>query len=163
MNDMNNEQDFDDFEKELSKFDDDYNDAPEKGNYDDVPDGKYTAYIERAEMTKAQTSGNPMLKLQFRIIESSSQNNRVLFRNSVLRTAENVGYLKQDLVRLGIILEKFSDLPKRVSELLDLKVEIMKKTKDEYENVYIQKCLGKVDTDGLSGDGLPDDDDDIHF
>ena len=45
--------------QDLARFDEAFASAPVED--DDVPDGKFQVNIEKVEITRAQTSGNPML------------------------------------------------------------------------------------------------------
>ena len=54
---------------DLAQFDDAFESAEvEDREYETVPDGKYQVNVERVELTRAKTSGNPMLKWSLRII-----------------------------------------------------------------------------------------------
>lgn len=54
---------------DLAQFDDDFAHAEvEEREFETIPDGKYQVNVERAELTRAQTSGNPMLKWTLRIL-----------------------------------------------------------------------------------------------
>jgi len=123
---------------DLSRFDDVYASAPSEEV--DVPDGKYDVTIEKVELTCSQSSGNPMLKWTLRILDPDYAG-RKLWRNNVIVTEENVGWLKRDLKKCGLTLEKFSDLPNRLAELLDINLVVTKKTNGEYMNVYFNRRL----------------------
>lgn len=107
---------------------------------DDVPDGKYTARVERVELKNSQ-QGNPMLAWELRITGGDCDN-RMLFRNNMLVTEQNLAWLKTDLGRCGMELAKLSDLEDRLGELLDITLEVTKKTKGEYSNVNFVKRVG---------------------
>ncbi|HOM98868.1 MAG TPA: DUF669 domain-containing protein, partial [Acidobacteriota bacterium] len=54
---------------DLTQFDEDFAEAEvEERDFEPIPDGKYQVNVERVELTRAQTSGNPMLKWTLRII-----------------------------------------------------------------------------------------------
>lgn len=130
-------------EIDLSQFDDDFADAEiEKIDNEEPPDGKYQVAVEKVELAKAKTSGNTLLKWQLRIIGPRCRG-RCLFRNNVIATAENVKWLKKDLDAAGMEVSgmKLSDLPDRLKELLDVTLEVQKKTNGEYTNVYINRRL----------------------
>ena len=56
-------------ELDLAQFDDDFAEAPvEEREFEDVPDGKYQVNVEKVELTRAQSSGNPMLKWTLKIL-----------------------------------------------------------------------------------------------
>jgi hypothetical protein len=174
----NNMDNFDDFESELSQFDDVYAEAPEENEYKELPDGKYRCVVDRAELTKSKSSGQNMLKMAFKVHEGPYAG-RLIFKNSMIVTASNVEWLKKDLVCMGLKLARFGELKKRVGELLDTDVSIQQKTKGEHTNHYIQKSFGKLEggsagvvsasgavdagDGGFGGGGFSGDDDDIPF
>ncbi|HPQ70543.1 MAG TPA: DUF669 domain-containing protein [bacterium] len=139
--------DFNNNDIDLSVWDEDYEAAPiEENKFDDVPDGKYQVAIEKVELARAQSSGNPMLKWQLRVL-GPNHAGRMIFRNSVMATAENIKYLKNDLHTCGLVLERFSDLGNRLNALLDIKLEVTKKTRGEFSNVYINRRIVTEDPD----------------
>jgi hypothetical protein len=60
----------------------------------------------------------------------------VLGMVDVMATRENIKWLKNDLHVCGLDLQKLSDLPANLERLLDVKLEVTKRTKGESENVY---------------------------
>ena len=126
---------------DLSQFDDDYrNQQPDDRNdLDPVPDGKYQVTVEKVELTEAQSTGNPMLKWTLRVIAPKFIN-RLMWRNSVI-THNTLKYLKTDLHLCGLDLDKVSDLPKHLKTLLDVKLEVTKKTKGDNENIFFNRRI----------------------
>ena len=122
---------------DLSSFDDDFNsvDAPA---YDEVPDGKYQVRIDTVRLENSQ-KGDPMIKWDL-IVLSGSQSGRHIFKNSVISQA-SLPYVKGDLKTLGIVLAKFSELASRLEELLDVTLEVTKRTRGEYTNVYFNRRI----------------------
>lgn len=104
----------------------------------DLPDGKYQVRIEKAYLDKSQ-AGNAMLKYDL-IILSGAHAGRHLFKNSVLLQAA-LGFFKADLKVLGITLPKFHELPNFLDQMIDQTLEVTKKTKNEYSNVYFNKRI----------------------
>ena len=126
---------------DLAQFDDDFAEAEvEEREFEPIPDGKYQVNVERAELTRAQTSGNPMLKWTLRIIAPRFRG-RLLWRNNVMVSRENIKWLKTDLHTCGLNLEKISDLPANLEKLINIKLEVTKRTRGENENVYINKRI----------------------
>jgi Protein of unknown function (DUF669) len=125
---------------DLAQFDDDFQStAPaERGDFETVPDGKYQVAVEKVELTEAST-GNAMLKWALRILAPRFVN-RLLWRNSVF-TTNTLKYIKTDLHMCGLDLEKLSELPKHLDKLLDVKLEVNKKTKDDNENIYFNRRI----------------------
>ena len=126
---------------DLAQFDEDFSQAEvEEREFEPVPDGKYQVNVERIELTKSQTSGNPMLKWTLRIIGPKSRG-RLLWRNNVILSRENVKWLKCDLRTCGLTLEKLSDLPANLNRLINVKLEVTKRTRGENENVYLNRRI----------------------
>lgn len=138
-------------EVDLSQFDDAFADAPvEEKEFDPVPDGKYQVNVEKVEITTARSSGNPMLKWTLRIL-APRFSGRMLWRNNVMATRENIKWLKNDLHVCGLDLQKLSDLHANLERLLDVKLEVTKRTKGDSENVYFNRRI--VTGDSASGVG----------
>jgi hypothetical protein len=126
---------------DLMQFDDEYAETKvEERTHDEIPDGKYQVNVEKAELVRAKNSGNPMLRWELRILAPRCQG-RMLFRHNVLATRENLKWLKTDLHTCGLDLEKVSDLPKRLGALLDVKLEVTKRSKGENSNVYLNRRI----------------------
>src|SRR5215831_19478085 len=136
---------------DLSRFDADFADAPvEDLGRGPVPDGKYQVSVERVELTKAKTSGNTMLKWMLRII-GPTHAGKVLWRHNVLATRENIAWLKADLHTCGLDLQKLSDLNANLAKLLDVRLEVTKRTKGENENVYLNRRIDDDEEDTDAG------------
>ena len=128
----------DDFD--LAQLDNEYQEAPvEEREFDEVPDGKYQVKVEKAEIVRSQTSGNPMLKWTLKIFGPKFAG-RFMWRNNVI-TSENLKWLKTDLHTCGVVLGSLSELPSRLKDLLDINLEVTKKTKGENENIYINRRI----------------------
>ncbi len=126
---------------DLTQFADAFADAPvEEKEFDSVPDGKYQVNVDKVEITTAKTSGNPMLKWTLKILAPRFRG-RLLWRNNVMATRENIKWLKNDLHVCGLDLQKLSDLPANLERLLDVKLEITKRTKGDNENVYFNRRI----------------------
>ncbi len=143
---------------DLTQFDEDFAEAEvEERDFEPIPDGKYQVNVERVELTRAQTSGNPMLKWTLRIIAPRFLG-RLLWRNNVMATRENIKWLKTDLHTCGLDLEKLSDLPANLEKLIGVKLEVTKRTRGENENVYFNRRIvledGGDDYDAAAKDAL---------
>jgi len=126
---------------DLAQFDDDFAEAPvEEREFEDIPDGKYQVNVDKVELTRAQSSGNPMLKWTLKILGPRFAG-RLLWRNSVMASKENLKWLKTDLHTCGLDIEKLSELPSRLGDLLDVKLEVTKRTKGESENIYFNRRI----------------------
>lgn len=135
---------------DLSQFDDDYESAEvEDREFEPVPDGKYQVKVDRVEVARAKSSGNPMLKWTLKIL-APTHAGRLLWRNNVMASKENIKWLKNDLHVCGLELEKLSELPERLDDLLDLTLEVTKRTRGENENIYLNR---RIEIDAGDGDG----------
>ena len=122
---------------DLTAFDDEFNTA-EAPSQEEVPDGKYQVRIDSVRLEHSQ-KGDPMIKWDL-IVLSGSQAGRHIFKNSVI-TAASLPFVKGDLKTLGLVLTKFSELAGRLEELLDATLELTKRTKGEYANVYFNRRI----------------------
>jgi hypothetical protein len=120
---------------DLSAFDDDFATA-EAPSLDEVPDGKYQVCIESVRLDRSQ-KGDPMIKWDL-IVISGPLTGRHIFKNSVISPAA-LPFVKGDLTTLGLELQRFSDLSNRLDELLDITLEVTKRTRGDYSNVYFNK------------------------
>jgi hypothetical protein len=141
----------DDFD--LAQFDEEFAEAPVEDKNSPVPDGKYQVTVEKVELTTAKTSGNRMLKWTLRILAPSSIG-RYLWRNSVI-TRDGVRWLKHDLHLCGVNIEKLSDLPANLERLLDVKLEVAKRTRGDSESVFFNR---RIVTETAPAAARPDDD-----
>jgi hypothetical protein len=142
-----------DSQVDLSSFDDEFETA-EAPSYEEVPDGKYQVNIESVKLESSQ-KGDPMIKFDLEVI-SGSQAGRHIFKNSVI-TQASLPYVKGDLKTLGLELAKFSELAGRLEELLDKKLEVTKRTRGDYTNVYFNRRLkiASAPSAGLADEDLP--------
>lgn len=131
----------DDFD--LAQFDDDFVGAVvEEKDFEEPPDGKYQVIVDKVEMARSKTSNQTMLKWQLKILGPRCAG-RYLFRNNMIASPENVKWLKNDLATCGIDVAnlRLSDLPNRLGELLDVTLEVQKKTNGEFANVYLNRRI----------------------
>ena len=125
---------------DLADFDEAYEQAEaSEDEYEPVPDGRYQTVVDRVELLRT-TKGDPMLKWALRIL-GPTHAGRLLWRNNVMATDENVRWLKKDMLRCDVHLVRLSELPANLERLLDIRLEVTKKTKGEFEEVYINKKI----------------------
>ena len=80
---------------DLSQFDDDYESAEvEEREFEPVPDGKYQVKVDRVEIARAKSSGNPMLKWTLKIL-APTHAGRLLWRNNVMASKENIKFKRK--------------------------------------------------------------------
>ena len=140
---------------DLTDFEDDYTEAEvEDREFEPVPDGKYQVNVDQVELVRSKSSGNPMLKWTLRILAPRFRG-RLLWRNSIIASRENLKWLKTDLHTCGLDLEKLSDLYKHLGELTGVKLEVTKRTNGDFENVYFNRRL-VIEDDENSKTGAQD-------
>ena len=138
---------------DLSRFDQEFAKAgaAEEDYYSDIPDGAYEGVIEDAHVTETVSTGRPVVLWTLRITGPQALN-RVLHRNLVI-TEKTLAWLKDDLSKCGLALEKISDLPRRIGELNGRAVSFDKKTKDGRMNLYFR--WNKRKSEEIADDNLP--------
>jgi Protein of unknown function (DUF669) len=144
-------------EFDLSGMDDSF--AQAKATDNEVPGGKFNVIVQKAEI-KPTTKNDPRLSLQLKIL-SGEHAGRMLFMGHMLcpvkneagatdaqKTADRLGRLKRDLSLCGVTIEKLSQLPAALAQLIDVKLAVRHVVKpdernpgDMNRNVYIDKKL----------------------
>jgi hypothetical protein len=122
---------------DLSTFDDDYG-TVQPADSDEVPDGKYQIRVQAVRLDRSQ-KGDPMLKWDL-VVLSGAHANRHIFKNAVI-TQASLPFVKGDLKTLGLELPKLSELPNHLEALLDQTLEVTKRTRGEFTNVYFNKRI----------------------
>jgi hypothetical protein len=116
---------------DLSEFDDEFARAElrhpaEEAALEEIPDGIYEARIEDVNLSRATSTGNPMLIWRLRI-HGPRFEGRTLTKVRVI-TQKTLSFLKEDLERLNLHLERLSELNQRMDEMLDRDVRVFKRT-----------------------------------
>ena len=122
---------------DLSLLDDAFAAAPAPSARS-IPDGRYQVRVERVELTTAQ-SGRPILKWRLRV-QAPSCVGSLLWKNHVV-ASENLSWLKHDLRLCGLELDRLSDLPNSLERLIDVELEVSKRTRGRWENIYFNRRL----------------------
>jgi hypothetical protein len=102
-----------------------------------VPDGYYDTLVEEVRLTKTQRTGNPMLIWKLSIM-GEEFHGRTLNKMRVI-TEKSLQFLKEDLECCGVHLERLSDLSLHLDEIFGLKINVMKKTKGQWTDIYFVK------------------------
>ena len=139
---------------DLSEFDNEFSTA-EAPSFDEVPDGKYQARVDVVRLDRSQ-KGDPMLRWDL-IVIAGPHSGRHIFKNSVITPAA-LPFVKGDLNTLGLELDRFSELNDRLGDLLDTTLEVTKRTRGEYSNVYFNKRINIADNGAakqLDSDEIP--------
>ena len=107
-----------------------------------VPDGHYPVVVEGVELRRARTSGNPFLNWTLRIESPSKHAGRLLWRINGFGSPDQLRWLKTDLSLCGLQLERLSDLPNRFDDLIGIRLDVTKRTRDEDNvSVYFNRRL----------------------
>jgi len=143
---------------DLSALDGDFAEAPvEDRKFQEIPDGKYHVSVDAAEITLTKASGKPMLKWTLKI-RGPRLAGRLLWKNNVIIPGPNLAWLKQDLRTCGLELELLSQLRANLPCLLDVHLEVTKKTVGEHTNIYFNKRIVADEPSGSDYGGEATDD-----
>ncbi len=131
---------------DLSRFDEPFSRAQVEDRFEDgsVPDGVYQVKIDRIYINVSKKTGMPILKWGLKII-GPTHKGTMIWKTSMVTNDDSLKWIKKDLYNSGLKIEKFSDLPESIGQLLDAKLEVVKSTKGQYENIYIKKRLSEDD------------------
>ena len=122
----------------------DYTDS----DYDDLPDGKYQAYVEEVSLGRSKGKGRLQLAWTL-IVATGNYKGRYIFHYNGMDTPKQREWLKKDLGRCGLDIKNLSDLESHdvLGKLLDVVVEVTLKTSEwngqTRQNNYINKQVGK--------------------
>lgn len=119
---------------DLNKFDNAFADTP-SDSVGSLPDGKYTAKISDTSVFESK-DGRAYFKIVFTVTDGEFKGTNVQKLHS-LDNPERFKFLKNDLINMGLHLQKLSDLPKAHERSRGIAVSIQAKTKDGYSNIYL--------------------------
>ncbi len=105
-----------------------------------TPDGKYTVTVEDVSLRPNKKTGDLNLVWKLAVLGGPYNGNTIWHRNRIADEV-SIRFLKWDLHKAGLSLKgKLSDeLPVRITELLDKKLEIELVSDGKYQNVRIQE------------------------
>lgn len=139
---------------DLREFDDDFCRAESRApsaesGYEEVPDGIYEANVEDVTLGRTTNTGNPMIVWKLRIQGPNCQG-RTLSKVRVI-TPKTIPFVKEDLDRLDLQLERLSDLNGRLHEMLDRQVRVFKKTNTErrWSDIYFLRARKAPHSEGM--------------
>jgi hypothetical protein len=145
---------YDTFEKpsNLRKFDDQWGKTPARApedRYAGLPDGDYEAIIEEARLSETASTQRPIVIWTLRI-EGPHGAGRVVHTNRVI-TDKTLSWLKEDLEKCGLSLDRISELEARLPELNGRPVMFRKITKPTGSDIYFSwsrpKAAPEADSD----------------
>jgi hypothetical protein len=134
---------------DLTEFEEAYNSI----DIDDrsLKDGLYQVNIERVQLTKTKKNNIPVLKWMLRVIGPTNEG-EVLWHSNLIKNESNLKWLKTDLIMAGLRLNSICDLQDRLEELLDVRLNVYKKTNGDYTNIYIKN---KIDSNNSPKSKIP--------
>jgi len=106
-----------------------------------VPDGAYLVEVEAAELRQTRHTARPMLCWTLKILTPPFADRR-LWRHQVLGP-QTLGWLKKDLRLCGLQLSRLSDLPDHLDNLRGLRLEVSKRTRDDYVSILFRRRMPK--------------------
>ena len=137
---------------DLANFDEVFEGSDgEASDYESIPDGHYQVRVDSVQLLRS-SKGDPMLKWSLRVIGPTHED-RLLWRNNVMVSDENIAWLKKDLFTCGLRLAKLSELPANLERLLDICLEVTKKTKGDFESIYFNKRVTTAAEAGQTAGG----------
>jgi hypothetical protein len=105
-----------------------------------VPDGRYVVRVVEVEL-KTTRFGSPMLQWTLEILGPSHAGSR-LFRTHVLDNENGMKWLKADLQICNVKVMRLSDLPTKLTGLNGIDLDITKRRRGDYTNIYFNRCIG---------------------
>jgi hypothetical protein len=130
---------------DLSGFDEEFARAEtrlpaEEAALEEVPDGIYDTRVEDVTLNRTASTGNPMVIWRLRI-HGSDFDGRTLTKVRVI-TQKTLSFVKEDLDRLDLHLERLSDLNQRMEEMVDREIRVFKRTNPErkWAEVYFMRA-----------------------
>ena len=118
------------------------NDTTDKGNYPELPDGKYEVRLIKCELCESKKSGKPMVAMWFEVIAGEYQGTYA-FKYQLVDEPKRIVWLFKDLRKLGqcddLKFTGFSDLEDLCIGIEHSEPELIieQKTKGDFKNVYI--------------------------
>jgi len=104
-----------------------------------IPDGRYHVQVEHVELITGPRLGHPLLKWKLRV-RAPACAGALLWKNHLV-APKNLAWLKHDLRLCGLQLDRLSDLPDHLERLLAVELDVTKRTRGPWENVYFNRRL----------------------
>lgn len=138
---------------ELGKLDEAFSQTPsQKTSLPPLPDGKYIARIVYVRLGRAGEGGPPAFKWKFTITEGDYSGRHVWHRQIV--SEENLKFIRRDFDAVELQVEKLSEAAELLPQLTNVAVEIALKTRNEFQNVYINRRIrGDAEHEGAGEAG----------
>ena len=121
----------------LRKFEEQWGKTPARmpeDRYAGLPDGDYEATIEEARLSETASTQRPVVIWTLRI-EGPHGAGRVIYKSRVI-TENTLTYLKEDLEKCGLSLDRLSELEASLPELAGRAVTMRKVTRPTGSDIY---------------------------
>lgn len=146
-------------QKDLASFDKDFEEAPMEQTFA-LPDDRYEIVISDIRLFYSQLR-QLMLLWELTVQKPLAYVNYPIKRYSRIASSSNVEWLKRDLLRCGLDLKRLSDLPSHLEDLKGVQLNVTKRTKDGYENIYFNQRIRPIDDNKKDPSTIPADLNDI--
>jgi len=144
-----------DFRKELENLNSVFEATEEAGDWAaQVPDGPYQVRTLIPELIRS-SSGNLVLRMKAEVLSPADFEGEEVTWFYGFVTDDNLRFLKRDLKKLGLMLEKLSDLPDRLNELSAKILDVVAKTKKGYQSIYVNRCVNNTNQNQSAKNDLP--------
>ncbi len=112
-----------------------------------VPDGEYTARVERTQVDRNRN--NEVTLAVVLILEDAGEQSgrRVWYNRTIKPNRESIENTMRDLRRAGLRLKLMSEVVDRLDELAGAHLAIRIEAKNEYRNVYLNRRLDPQNDD----------------
>ncbi len=118
---------------DLSEYDAEFqrasSQAPRDSYQEELPDGFYDARVEDVTLNRVQSTGNPMVIWRLRILGPQHRGSAISKVRII--TQKTVGFLRDDLRKLGMELSSLKELSARMDEMVNRPIGIMKRTQQD--------------------------------
>jgi len=129
-------------------LDEAYQAAEKQDSFNNPPDGTYQVRVEKVRLDKHVNKDGrdiPFVAWTFEVLAGKHEGRNIYMSNFMDTESPHIelqlGFLKTALSFCGVELGKLSELPGRLKDLLDNKVEVRVKTKGQYTNVNVTRSL----------------------
>ena len=137
---------------DLSEFEDEFRrsepPAVRDRHLDEIPDGFYDARVEDVKLGRVRGTGNPMLTWRLRILGPRFCGAAISKVRII--THQTVGFLKDDLSKLGLEMGTLDEMTSRLDEMVDRPIGIMKRARADRRSTdlhFVQPSQEPVNDD----------------
>jgi hypothetical protein len=131
---------------DLTQFDNAYEQASAEGARADLPEGDYDMTF--VDFTfKTSKEDRPLLFLNFQVNDGECKG-VCISKIFQLDNPERFGFLKKDMVTMGVMVQKVSQLPEALEKTKGIGLRVHAKQNGKYTNYYINgRSIPKVAND----------------